>query len=273
MTASSIFSPSFASASLFNFARMNAEISSGVWFFSPIRTCTPPCSPSRISYGIQFLSRWTSWSENFLPMSRFTENTVFLGLVMDCRLASTPVRRSPVLETATTDGVVRFPSAFSRMRGSPPSMTAIAEFVVPRSMPSILLMLFVFINAILIYEYILMILIIRGIRMKFGFFGPHRTFAYLYPRRTDDLIEQLVARLHLFRHRSGGFVRFLLGYRLLERGVEFVSRPDRDPRETSLSQSVLHLCPDHIYAFLRPDGLRRRDSGSGFAGHRSFFAL
>jgi hypothetical protein len=36
---------------------------------------------------------------------------------------------------ATTDGVVRPPSAFGMTDGSPPSSTAMQEFVVPRSMP------------------------------------------------------------------------------------------------------------------------------------------
>lgn len=39
----------------------------------------------------------------------------------------------------TTDGVVRSPSAFTIMVGEPPSRTAIAELVVPRSIPRILL--------------------------------------------------------------------------------------------------------------------------------------
>jgi hypothetical protein len=39
---------------------------------------------------------------------------------------------------ATTEGVVRLPSAFSSTKGSPPSMTAMQELVVPRSIPSIL---------------------------------------------------------------------------------------------------------------------------------------
>ena len=42
---------------------------------------------------------------------------------------------------ATTDGVVRPPSAFSMTVGSPPSRTAMHEFVVPRSMPMVLAML------------------------------------------------------------------------------------------------------------------------------------
>lgn len=37
---------------------------------------------------------------------------------------------------ATTEGVVRPPSAFVMMVGFPPSIAATAEFVVPRSMPT-----------------------------------------------------------------------------------------------------------------------------------------
>jgi hypothetical protein len=39
---------------------------------------------------------------------------------------------------ATTDGVVRPPSAFGTTTGSPPSMIAMHEFVVPKSIPSTL---------------------------------------------------------------------------------------------------------------------------------------
>src|SRR3989304_10289078 len=66
---------------------------------------------------------------------------VFAGLVTACRFAVTPTFRSPFFPTAVMEGVVRIPSAFSRTRGCPPSTTAIAEFVVPKSIPSILLML------------------------------------------------------------------------------------------------------------------------------------
>src|SRR5881396_3461771 len=68
-------------------------------------------------------------------MKRLMEYTVFVGLVTACRRATSPTRRSPVLENATTDGVVRKPSAFGITLGSPPSMTATHELVVPRSMP------------------------------------------------------------------------------------------------------------------------------------------
>jgi len=44
---------------------------------------------------------------------------------------------------ATTDGVVRPPSAFGITVGSPPSITAIAELVVPRSIPIVFAMLWI----------------------------------------------------------------------------------------------------------------------------------
>src|SRR5262245_27494313 len=60
---------------------------------------------------------------------------VFLELVTAWRLAASPTSRSPDLVKATTDGVTRRPSEFSNTTGSPPSMTDMHEFVVPRSIP------------------------------------------------------------------------------------------------------------------------------------------
>src|SRR5579871_1427049 len=65
---------------------------------------------------------------------------VLAGLVTACRLAGWPTRRSPSSRKATTEGVVRAPSAFSITFGVLPSMMATHELVVPRSMPIILLM-------------------------------------------------------------------------------------------------------------------------------------
>ena len=70
-------------------------------------------------------------------MKRLIEKMVFLGLVTAWRLATWPTSRSPSLVNATTDGVVRPPSALGMTTGSPPSMTATTELVVPRSMPMI----------------------------------------------------------------------------------------------------------------------------------------
>src|SRR6185295_8742293 len=61
---------------------------------------------------------------------------VLRELVTACRLAASPTMRSPDLVKATTEGVVRLPSEFSRTSGSPPSITAIQELVVPKSIPN-----------------------------------------------------------------------------------------------------------------------------------------
>src|SRR5262249_11417433 len=57
---------------------------------------------------------------------------------MAWRLATCPTSRSPVLVKPTTDGVVLPPSSLGITLGSPPSITATQEFVVPRSIPIIL---------------------------------------------------------------------------------------------------------------------------------------
>src|SRR5437763_16420264 len=73
-------------------------------------------------------------------MKRLIEKTVFSGLVTAWRLATWPTRRSPDLVNPTTDGVMRLPSGLVMTTGSPPSITATTEFVVPKSIPIILLM-------------------------------------------------------------------------------------------------------------------------------------
>src|SRR5205085_7209189 len=71
-------------------------------------------------------------------MKRLIEKIVFFGLVTAWRLAAWPTRRSPLLVNATTEGVVRAPSLFSKTTGSPPSIAAMHELVVPRSIPKTL---------------------------------------------------------------------------------------------------------------------------------------
>ena len=90
------------------------------------------------SYGTIDSSSRTSAS--LRPMKRLMEKTVLVGLVTAWRLATVPTRRSPLCVKATTDGVVRPPSAFSITVGSPPSRTAMHEFVVPRSIPMVFAM-------------------------------------------------------------------------------------------------------------------------------------
>src|SRR5690606_23179302 len=74
-------------------------------------------------------------SSNRRPISRLIAKSVLSGLVTAWRLAGWPISRSPSLVKATIDGVVRAPSAFSMTLGLPPSITAMHELVVPRSIP------------------------------------------------------------------------------------------------------------------------------------------
>src|ERR1700693_4417257 len=66
---------------------------------------------------------------------------VFSGLVMLWRLAGCPTSTSPESLNATTEGVVRAPSAFSITLALLPSITATQELVVPRSIPIALAMM------------------------------------------------------------------------------------------------------------------------------------
>src|SRR6476661_6770541 len=90
-------------------------------------------APERTLYGTRLVSSCTSLRRR--PMKRLIEKTVFWGLVTACRLATWPTSRSPSLVKPTTEGVVRPPSAFGMTTGSPPSITATTELVVPRSIP------------------------------------------------------------------------------------------------------------------------------------------
>jgi hypothetical protein len=76
--------------------------------------------------------------DQLVPMCRFTDRIVRSGLVMAWRFATSPTRTSPFLANATTEGVVREPSALGMTTGSPASRTATTELVVPRSMPTAL---------------------------------------------------------------------------------------------------------------------------------------
>jgi hypothetical protein len=58
--------------------------------------------------------------------------------VTACRLATSPTRTSPFLAKATIEGVVLIPSAFAITTGSPPSRIETQLFVVPKSIPTVL---------------------------------------------------------------------------------------------------------------------------------------
>ena len=135
ITASATGSPRYASASALSFWRIIALISGGAYSLPSASTRTSPLGPWTTSYGTIVISSVTS--ENLRPMKRLIEEIVFWGFVTCCRRAGAPTSRWPSFVNATTDGVVRPPSAFGMTVGSPPSSTAMHEFVVPRSMPMV----------------------------------------------------------------------------------------------------------------------------------------
>jgi hypothetical protein len=91
---------------------------------------------AEISCAVYFLPSMST--VQFVPICRLTERMVRSGLVMAWRLATSPTRTSALFEKATTDGVVRPPSALGTTVGSPASRTRTTELVVPRSMPTAL---------------------------------------------------------------------------------------------------------------------------------------
>src|SRR5258708_26951565 len=96
--------------------------------------------PARtISYGRVSRAWRVSSASNLRPTSLLTAKTVFIGLVIAWRLAICPTRRSWSSVKPTIDGVVRLPSRLAMTRGLAPSTTATQQFVVPRSIPRILL--------------------------------------------------------------------------------------------------------------------------------------
>src|SRR5215218_7769132 len=101
-------------------------------------------------------------------MWRLTERMVRSTLVTAWRLATSPTRTSPPLAKATTDGVVREPSALGMTVGSPPSSTATTELVVPRSMPTARAMLLILRVEVLFLESVALNLHLERTRLNYA---------------------------------------------------------------------------------------------------------
>src|SRR5476651_2348077 len=114
---------------------MTALTSGGEYCLPRASTHASPLDALATEYGTRARSLVTS--SYLRPMKRLIEKTVFSGFVTDWRFATWPTRRSPSLAKATTDGVVRAPSWLTMTTGSPASITATTELVVPRSIPMI----------------------------------------------------------------------------------------------------------------------------------------
>src|SRR6266571_5457358 len=148
---------------------------------------------------------------------------VLSGLVIACRFATWPTMRSPDLLTATTDGVVRPPSAFAITVGSPPSMTATTLLVVPRSIP-----------------------ITRAIIPNASSISPVALPATSDHdhRRADDAIAEAIATLGLGHNFA--FVAFFFSDRLVQIRIErlanraYLGHAGRRQRPLELAQDLSH---------------------------------
>src|SRR5210317_1940517 len=123
-----------------------AEISGALYCLPRTSTQASPLSALIILKGLISMSFLTASESIFRPIRRLMAKRVFSGLVTAWRFACWPTSRSPLSEKATIEGVVRVPSAFAITTGSPPSITATQEFVVPRSIPITLLMIRILLN-------------------------------------------------------------------------------------------------------------------------------
>eukprot|EP00962_Isochrysis_galbana_P026617 scaffold8264_cov109-Isochrysis_galbana.AAC.13 len=75
------------------------------------------------------------WS-GLRPMNRFAATTVLGTFDRACALASCPTTTEPPARNATVDGVSGSPWRLGSTMGTPSRRMAIAELVVPRSIPT-----------------------------------------------------------------------------------------------------------------------------------------
>ena len=87
-------------------------------------------------------------SSTFDPINRLTEKKVLPGFITACRFAICRTNNSCFFVYATIEGVVLNPSAFVITLGFPPSIAATTEFVVPKSIPTTLLIINFYLNKI-----------------------------------------------------------------------------------------------------------------------------
>src|SRR5881296_4357912 len=160
---------------------------------------------------------------------------VFSGFVMAWRFAIWPTSRSPLSVNATTDGVVRFPSALAMTTGSPPDMMATQEFVVPRSIPMTLPMVF-----------LLQLLGRRFHRYVPAFARTAR--GHRHPRWPQHAVMQVVPLLIFFHDRIG---RLSLGIHrrhcLMHGGIEGQSHAGNRP-DTETAQDLQELLARQLHA-------------------------
>src|SRR5699024_7525690 len=140
--------------------------------------------------------------------------------------------RSPSLEKATTEGVVRLPSALGMTTASPPSMTDTQELVVPRSIPIIL-------DIIIPPKYMANMFLQRVIYESVGHF---------YHGKPNDLIPAGKALLEHFHHRVllGGVVLHM-HHGIVAVGVEGLAQSGNQ-LHTQATEGILKTLHGHLHA-------------------------
>ena len=153
--------PKYFSAVSFIFCKTNADIWDGEYFFPLASIQASPFSELIILKGDVSISFLTDGSEKFLPINLLTAKIVFSGFVTACLFAGCPISFSSFSVKATTEGVVLAPSAFSKTFACVPSIMETHEFVVPKSIPITLLIIFYIWNSYMcffkIYKFLYLI--------------------------------------------------------------------------------------------------------------------
>src|SRR5579859_2162036 len=210
-----------------------ALISGGEYSLLPIVTRTSPLGAALTLYGTNLSAFCTSASLYLRPIKRLMEKTVFSELSTAWRRATWPTVRSPVLGlTATTEGMSREPSDDGMTTGSPPSMTATTELVVPRSMPII----FDMSASLQLHSQSVIEL---NDRLLFG--HPHQ-------RGPDNSVTDTIALAHHADHLAGRvLIAVLVRHGFVQRGVESLALR-LDALDALGVQDILQLALDEADA-------------------------
>src|SRR3954468_24009600 len=149
-----------------------------------------------------------------------------------------PTRISLFFTNTTMDGVVRIPSTFSITFGVPPSMMAMQEFVVPRSIPMTLAAIFHLRRSELLFRFVL----------RRRFLRPTWEIPRLSRRSSSSCGRAVLGRQH---HRSGADECSWLA--LPRHGHRPGRKPARGAGTSSADRNALHLAL-RLRALGRGDG-------------------
>src|SRR6266508_3236883 len=170
---------------------------------------------------------------------------------MACRFATWPTSRSPVFVNATTDGVTRPPSAFGMIVGSPASMYATAELVVPRSMPMTFAMCLLLLVPLILARggparsAQVLDLVASRLGLRARGYGPPRDG---HQRRADDAVVKLVGLADLVDDGAFGRIGVDVSDGLVDVRIEWLPE-GADLFEAFGGEDLAELAVDESHAF------------------------